>query len=332
MASRLVCVTGASGFVASHVVSELLASGYTVRATVRDLTNTKKLNHLKALPGAKDRLQLFEADLMRDGSFDRAVDGVDGVFHVASPFFTRNVTDPEKQLINPALQGTLSVLGSVRKAKSVTRVVLTSSMVAMVVNKDAMSPGHVVTESDWSDEEFMRANKQWYPLSKTLAERAAWSFMNEHESSSFDLVTVNPTLVIGPLLQPSLNTSSQIVLEYLTGKRNKISKSTIGMVDVRDCAQAHRLAYENRGFTGRLLLEHEEVSWGRLCKTLNRVEGSRAPHPSADDLDVQPSLLFSNAKAKELGVNFRPTEESIACTVRSLIEHHHWNDANAAKL
>ncbi|GKD48082.1 cinnamoyl-CoA reductase 1-like protein [Tanacetum coccineum] len=165
------------------------------------------------LDGAKERLHLFKAELLEDGSFDAVIDGCDGVFHTASPFFNA-VTDPQKELIEPALKGTLNVLGSCSKASSVKRVVVTSSLATAVYNARPRSPEVVVDETWFSDPQLCREMKWWYALSKTLAEDAAWKFAEE---KGMDIVTINPAIVIGPLLQSTLNTSAEEIAQLLNG-------------------------------------------------------------------------------------------------------------------
>ncbi|EYU34232.1 hypothetical protein MIMGU_mgv1a0266902mg, partial [Erythranthe guttata] len=133
---KVVCVTGASGFIASWLVKLLLHRGYTVKATVRNLSDPSKVAHLKALEGAKERLELFEANLLEQGSFDAVVDGCDGVFHTASPVIVDNINDPQTELIEPAVKGTMNVLSScVKKKGSIKRVVLTSSIAAVMYKR-----------------------------------------------------------------------------------------------------------------------------------------------------------------------------------------------------
>ncbi|KAJ0663575.1 putative NAD-dependent epimerase/dehydratase, NAD(P)-binding domain superfamily [Helianthus annuus] len=219
--AKVVCVTGASGYIASWMVKLLLHRGYTVKATVRDLNDPKKTKHLLALDGAKERLHLFQADLLKDGSFDDVVNGCDGVFHTASPFFihTDNPQVPlylcsQEDLIDPAVKGTLNVLSSCSKVKSIKRVVLTSSVAAVLYNGSPLTPEVVVDESWFSDQGFCKETKLWYPLSKTLAEEAAWKYVKE---KAIDMVTINPAMVIGPLLQPTLNTSARAIFNLING-------------------------------------------------------------------------------------------------------------------
>ncbi|KFK44526.1 hypothetical protein AALP_AA1G268000 [Arabis alpina] len=100
-------VTGGTSFIASHVINALLESGHYVRTTVRD-SDEEKVRFLWELKGAKDRLKIFEADLTVEGSFDEAVNGVDGVFHIASRFSVNN----QDKMIDPDISGTRNLMNS----------------------------------------------------------------------------------------------------------------------------------------------------------------------------------------------------------------------------
>ncbi|CAI9106326.1 OLC1v1005456C1 [Oldenlandia corymbosa var. corymbosa] len=260
---KTVCVTGGSGFIASWLVKLLLQRGCTVKASVRDPNDPKKVEHLLALDGAKDRLHLFKANLLEEGSFDEAIDGCDGVFHTASPFHNPT-SDPEAELIDPALKGTLNVLRSCAKAPSVKRVVLTSSVAAVICNDRPRTPDVIVDETWWSLPDFCRENKMWYVLSKTLAEEAAWKFVQE---KGIDMVVINPAMVIGPLLQPTLNTSAAAILNLVNGAET-FPNLTFGWVDVRDVATAHILAFENPEANGRYCLVESVAHQSKIVKIL----------------------------------------------------------------
>ncbi|KAI5419800.1 hypothetical protein KIW84_043820 [Lathyrus oleraceus] len=210
---KVVCVTGGSGFIASWIVKFLLQRGYTVRATVRDPSNPKKVDHLFKLDGAKERLQLFKADLLEQGSFDTVVEGCDGVFHTASPV-SCVIDNPQAKLIDPAVKGTLNVLRSCAKSPSVKPVVLTSSNAAVSISTRPKNPQVIINETWFSDPDFCRKLQLWYILSKTLAEAAAWEFVNENK---IDMVVINPTMVAGPVLQPEVNESFQPILDIING-------------------------------------------------------------------------------------------------------------------
>ncbi|XP_062115504.1 phenylacetaldehyde reductase-like isoform X2 [Humulus lupulus] len=208
---KVVCVTGASGYIASWLVKLLLQQGYTVNASVRDPNDSEKTAHLVALDGAKERLHLFKANLLEEGSFDSAVNGCDGVFHTASPVIG-SIIDPKAQLIDPAVKGTLNVLRSCAKVPSIKRVVITSSLSSVFENGKPLTSDVVVDETWFSDTVHCQKFQHWYALSKTLAEEAAWKFGKEN---GIDLVTIHPGLVIGPLLQPTINTTTQLILNQI---------------------------------------------------------------------------------------------------------------------
>ncbi|CBI24949.3 hypothetical protein VitviT2T_020536 [Vitis vinifera] len=157
---KLVCVTGASGYTASWLVKLLLQRGYTVKATVRDPNYPKKTEHLLALEGATERLHLFKANLLEEGSFESVVDGCDAVFHTASPVVLI-VDNPQAQLIDPALKGTMNVLRSCAKVPSVKRVAVTSSMASVAFNGKPLAPYVLVDESWLSDPVFCEKSKLW---------------------------------------------------------------------------------------------------------------------------------------------------------------------------
>lgn len=342
MASELrVCVTGASGFVASWLVRELLEKGVLVRGTVRRVASA---DHLRALPGAVERLELVEADLTVPGSFEPAVRGCAVVFHTASPYLIQ-VENPQRDLVDPAVNGTLDVLRACVKASDVARVVLTSSMAAVTDEPDA---SRVLTEADWNETSTLRRNP--YYLSKTMAERAAWTFV-ERERPSFDLVAMNPFMIMGPSLGPGLNVSNKIIADLVNGVYPGILSMTWGVVDVRDVAHAHVRAAEVQTASGRYLLVQEPpVSMRTIVGWLREAgygDGTKLPSRAMDNAlgnllvklnsYVQPpgvgSYLrthigrvprYDASKARrELGMTFRPSYETVIDTARDLERHGH---------
>ncbi|XP_042483020.1 phenylacetaldehyde reductase-like [Macadamia integrifolia] len=313
---KTVCVTGASGYIASWLVKLLLAKGYTVKASVRDPNDPKKTEHLLSLDGAKERLHIFKANLLEEGSFDSPVDGCEGVFHTASPFY-HAVTDPQAELIDPALKGTLNVLRSCAKASSVKRVVVTSSVAAVSYNRKPRTPDVVVDDTWFSDPELCKEMKMWYVLSKTLAEEAAWKFVKE---KGIDMVTINPAMVIGPLLQPTLNTSAEGILNLINGAQT-FPNATFGWVNVKDVANAHILAYEVPSASGRYVLVERVAHFSQVVKALHELYPTlHLPEKCADDKPYVPTYQVSKEKANGLGINFIPLEESLKETVESLKE------------
>ncbi|XP_038980593.1 phenylacetaldehyde reductase-like isoform X2 [Phoenix dactylifera] len=313
---KVVCVTGASGYIASWLVKLLLQRGYTVRGTVRDLADPKRTEHLRALEGANERLQLFKANLLEEGSFDSVVEGCEGVFHTASPCYV-NATDPQAELIDPAVKGALNVFGSCIKTPSVKRVVVTSSMAAVLHNGRPQTPDVVIDATWFSSVEFCEQEKKWYPLSKTLAEEAAWKFSKDN---SIDMVTIHPGVVIGPLLQPTLNESSAMLLNLLNGS-STYPNLRFPWVNVKDVAMAHILAFEVPSASGRYFLVERVAHYSEIVKILReQYPALKLPEKCADDKPFLPIYQVSKEKEKSLGIDYIPLETSIKETVESLKE------------
>ncbi|KAL6503006.1 hypothetical protein OROHE_024174 [Orobanche hederae] len=331
---KTVCVTGASGFIASWIVKFLLQRGYTVKASVRDPNDPKKTKHLMALDGAKERLHLIKANLLEEGSFDSIVDGCEGVFHTASPFY-HAVKDPQTELIDPALKGTLNVLRSVAKAPSVKRVVLTSSIASVAYNDTPRGPETVINETWWSDAEWCKRAKKWYVLSKTVAEEAAWKFVKE---KGIDMVTICPPMVIGPLLQPTLNTSCEAILNLVNdGATSKTEcaeaypNSSYGWVNVKDVALAHILAFENPSANGRYLTVERVAHYSEIVDIMRELYPDLPiPDKCADDKPFATKYLVSKERAEsQLGIEFIPVDQGLKETVESLKEKKYFKPASA---
>ncbi|XP_010113150.2 cinnamoyl-CoA reductase 1, partial [Morus notabilis] len=210
---ELVCVTGASGCIGSWVVRLLLDRGYSINATVKDLKDESETKHLEALEGAEGRLRLFQIDLLDYDSIATAVRGCAGVFHLASPCTVDKVHEPEKEVLDPAIKGTINVLTAAKEA-GVGRVVVTSSISAMFPSP-RWPADKVRDEDSWTDLDYCKQKELWYPMSKTLAEKAAWEFVKEKD---LDVVVVNPGTVMGAVIPPKLNASMVMLLRLLQGK------------------------------------------------------------------------------------------------------------------
>ncbi|KMT14530.1 hypothetical protein BVRB_4g073000 [Beta vulgaris subsp. vulgaris] len=313
---KTVCVTGASGYIASWLVKLLLQRGYTVKATVRDPNDPKKVEHLRSLDGAEDRLHLVPANLLAEGSFDDAVEGCEGVFHTASPFY-HDVKDPQAELLDPAVKGTLNVLSACAKVPSIKRVVLTSSMAAVAYNGKPRTPEVVVDESWFTDPNLARESQMWYVLSKTLAEEAAWNFVKE---KGIDMVTINPAMVIGPLLQPTLNTSAAAIAKLLNGSES-YGNVALGWVHVKDVAMAHILAFEVPSAKGRYCLVESVAHYADVAKILKELyPNAPLPEKCADDKPFVPVYQVSKEKTQSLGIDYIPLKTSLKETGESLKE------------
>nr|UBX89879.1 tetraketide alpha-pyrone reductase [Gerbera hybrid cultivar] len=258
------CVTGGTGFIAAYLIKSLLDQGHTVRTTVRDPGNVEKVGYLLELKGADERLKLFKADLMAEGSFDQAVDGVDGVFHTASPVVVNYDHNIQETLIDPAIKGTMNVLSSCKKAMSVKRVVLTSSCSSIRYGYD-VKPDSPLNESHWSDIEYCKEHNLWYAYAKTIAEKDAWKVAKEN---GIDLVVVNPAYVVGPLLAPQPTSTLQMVLAYIIGAVEEYPNTRIGFVHIDDVVAAHILAMKNKAASGRLICSNTVAHWSEVLQML----------------------------------------------------------------
>jgi nucleoside-diphosphate-sugar epimerase len=248
-------VTGASGYMASWVVRQLLVDGYTVHGTVRSLADADKVGHLRKLEQRyAGKLRLFEADLLKPHSFDAAMRGCSVVIHTASPYFLDKPKDIQRQLVQPALDGTLNVLSSVERSPEVTRVVLTSSIAAQYNDARDLSPvdDHTVREADVNANTDAHHNS--YAYSKTVAEQAAW--VRQRMQERWSLVTIHPGAIFGPSLSRRADaTSVSMMVQFLNGSfRTGVPRLTLGLVDVRDVALAHVKAATQPQAGGRYIV------------------------------------------------------------------------------
>ncbi|XP_010548188.1 PREDICTED: tetraketide alpha-pyrone reductase 1 [Tarenaya hassleriana] len=310
-----VCVTGASGYLASWLVKRLLLEGYHVTGTVRDPGNEKKLAHLWKLEGAKERLRLVKADLMEDGSFDDAIMECHGVFHTASPVL-KPFSDPQEEILKPAIEGTLNVLRSCRKNPSIRRVVITSSSSTVRI-RDDFDPKVPLDESSWTSVELCQSLQIWYALSKTLAEQAAWKFCHDN---GIDLVTVLPAFLIGPSLPPDLCSTASDVLGLLKGETEKFQwHGRMGYVHIDDVARSHILVYEHKAAHGRYICSSTIVDLEELISFLSTRYAS-LPIPKRFEKLNRLHYDFDTSKIKSLGFEFKPLEEMFDDCVASFFE------------
>ncbi|KAJ0074921.1 hypothetical protein Patl1_34741 [Pistacia atlantica] len=315
VSGQTVCVTGAGGFIASWIVKLLLEKGYTVKGTVRNPDDPKN-DHLRELEGAKERLILCRADLLDYEGLKEAVRGCDGVFHTASPVSVSDVPDN----VEPAVVGTKNVIYAAAEAK-VRRLVFTSTIGAVYMNPNR-SPDVIVDESCWSDLDYCKNTKNWYCYGKTVAEQVAWE---ETKKRGVDLVVVNPSLVLGPLLQPTINASIIHILKYLTGSAKTYANSVQAYVHVKDVAFAHVLVYETPAASGRYLCAESMLHRGEVVEILANLF-PEYPIPTKCSDEKKPRVKpykFSNKKLKDLGLEFTPAKQCLYDAVKSLQETGH---------
>ena len=339
-----VLVTGATGYVAGWLIKELLEKGHSVHAAVRDPGNKEKLKYLDEIAAkSKGQILYFKSDLLEVGSYVEAMEGCELVFHTASPF-TMEVSDPQKELIEPAKLGTRNVLEQAGKTTSVKRVVLTSSCAAIYGDNADLkdTPKGIFTEDIWNSSSSLK--HQPYSYSKTLAEQEAWRI--NKDQNKWDLVVINPSLVLGPAINPTAVTSESfnIVKQFGNGSM-KAGAPNIGMggVDVRDVAEAHYKA----GFTpeakGRYIISGHNSTFVEMAEKLLPKYGDKYPIPKKAmpkwllwlggpaiskavtrkyiSRNVGLPFKADNSKSvKELGMKYRPLDESLNDMFQQLID------------
>ncbi|NIY94353.1 SDR family oxidoreductase [Vibrio diazotrophicus] len=232
---QTVLVTGGTGFVATHVIRQLLQEGYKVKTTVRSLGSQPQLFETLQHAGIQEiqaNLRLIEADLLDDNNWLSAMQDCDYVLHVASPL---PMGDPknEDDVIKPAVEGTLRVLTFAKKA-GVKRVVTTSSFAA--VGYSHTDTSQVITEQSWTNPK--QKGLSVYNKSKVLAERAAWDYIR-NEGKELELTVINPMGIFGPLTNQRLSAGHALLRQLMSGEMQGVPDITIGIVDVRDVADLH---------------------------------------------------------------------------------------------
>ena len=291
-------VTGGSGYVGTQLLAALLRDGRRVRTTVRSLDSEDDLRAAVRRDQADDSdLEVVAADLTADQGWATAAAGCEEVHHVASPIPAAQPDDPD-ELIVPAREGTLRALRAARDAGA-RRVVLTSSFAAVGYSP---KPGQTeFTEADWTDPDM--PGLPAYPRSKTIAERAAWDFI-EREGGDTELVVVNPTFILGPTLTTQVRSSLQLTKAMLDGTMPVVRRQRFGVADVRDVADLHIRAMAAPEAAGKRFLalaggptisflEMTQILRERLGPLAERVPTEEAPGPEP------PRLIIHNDRARE---------------------------------
>ena len=269
-----VLVTGGSGFIALHCIDQLLEKGFMVRTTIRSESRKDEINKaMDKYPNLDQNLEFHICDLLKDEGWEAAVDGCDYVLHVASPFILEVPSD-ENVLIKPAVDGTLRVLNACSKAH-VKKVVLTSSVAAVAYGHGAEK---TYDESDWSNTG-EDSGITPYAKSKTLAEKAAWNFMEELDpDKKFDFTVINPVGVFGPMLTRDIGTSNSLVSRLINGELPACPATHMGYVDVRDVAKAHVFSMLNSSTNNkRIIVSESEMFFVDVGRILNEAGFKKSP-------------------------------------------------------
>jgi nucleoside-diphosphate-sugar epimerase len=310
-----VLVTGGSGYLGTQLTAALLRDGRQVRVTVRSLEREGEVRAAVRRGDADDsRLEVVAAGLTADEGWAAAAAGCQEVHHTASPMIQSD--DPDEVVV-PARDGTRRVLRAARDA-GVRRVVLTSSFAAVGYSP---KPGAEYTEADWTDPGM--PGLPAYPLSKVIAERTAWDFI-EHEGGGTELVVVNPTFILGPTLTTQARSSLQLIKAMLDGTMPVLRRQRFGVADVRDVADLHIRAMAAPGAAGQrylALADGPTISFLQLAQILRERLGPLAKRvPTEEAPGPEPArLIIHNDRAKqELGWRPRPAETTIVETAESL--------------
>lgn len=313
------CVTGASGYIGSWLVKSLLDKGYCVHATVRD--PPAKCKHLVRLRGGNDRLKLFRADLNEEGSFDEAVKGCQGIFHVAALMeFSVQAKDDvdsyvQSNIIDPSVKGTINLLKSCLTTKSVKRVVFTSSISTLTAKEDSTGKWRPLVDESCQtpiDHVWKTKASGWvYVLAKRLTEEAAFQFAKDN---CIDLVSVITTTVAGPFLTPTVPTSIRVLLSPLTGDPELFPilsavnsrMGSVAIVHIEDICSAHIFLMEHAfAINGRYICSAQSCAMPELvlrlaqeypCSNLQRLVKEEQGSVPAE---------ISSQKLRDLGFTFK---------------------------
>lgn len=336
MAAETVLVTGGSGYIGGWCAATLLQRGYVVRATIRDLTREDQARAaIASVAEPGNRLSFHPANLMSDAGWDAAVEGCDYVLHVASPLGVAEPKDPD-ELITPAREGAKRVVGAAIRA-GVKRVVQTSSVAA---TGRAGKGDWTNDETNWTDGDDRAVDA--YARSKALAERAAWDLIAEKGAGKTTLATVNPALVLGPVMGRDFSESIQVVERLVSGRVPGIPRLGFNIVDVRDVADLHLRAMTDPKAAGERFIAAGHWAWMEDIAAVLRAKlppdrAAKVPTRKAPSLLIRFAGLFdkdlgsvagrlgqrhdfSSKKAQDrLGWTPRPLEETVLDCAQSLI-------------
>ena len=286
-------VTGGSGYIAGWIIVHLLQGGYRVRTTVRSHSREAAVrNAVAGQVDPEDRLSFSVADLLEDKGWNDAVNGCHSVIHVASPM---GQGEPKADLLRPAREGTIRILQAARNA-GVRRVVLTSSTVAARPSgKSGRAALAATNETTWTDPEEKGLGA--YARSKTLAERAAWDFI-EQANGTMELTTILPGMVLGPMMTGRVSGSIELISRMLTGKVPALPRIGFSLVDVRDLADLHLLAMRAPKAAGQRFLGVGDFLWmADMAKFLRDSFGpiaARVPTRLLPDFVLRLAALFQH--------------------------------------
>ncbi|KAJ5930952.1 hypothetical protein N7466_006445 [Penicillium verhagenii] len=332
---RYILVTGSTGFIGAHVVDNLLARGFRVRGATRSAQKGEQMKAARPHYASKLDFVVVE-DFTKTGVFDSAMDGIDGVIHVASPFFY-NTTNNEQELILPAINGVKSILSASAKPSSkIQRIVLTSSFASVVDVNSTPPPGFTYTGAHWNPLTYETAidpastSVIAYRGSKKFAELAAWDFV-KNEKPAFDLVTLCPPMVFGPVVHPvpnieSLNESNSDLWSVAAGADPLPGVRVSAWIDARDLADAHVRALITPEAGGKRFVpaSPEPFSYEYAADIMKgEFEWANGVVTDGYEAGQKPSASYGvdgETVARELGVEYRSFKETVVDLVRQVKE------------
>jgi nucleoside-diphosphate-sugar epimerase len=331
-----ILLTGITGFLAKHVMLALLEAGFNVRGTLRNISKAGDVHAVVEAAGYDvSRVTFAVADLTLDAGWPEAAAGCAGLVHTASPFHI-DVSKDKMVYVEAARGGTLRVLNSAYAA-GIRRAVITSSLVAIQYGHHD-SNGRTFNEADWTNTGSSEVDA--YPMSKTLAERAAWAFAKAHVD--FELSAINPGFILGPLLDTDAGTSANVIKMMLDGKYPGVPDLLFSIVDARDVADAHVKALTLKDAAGeRFICTGEPMKFIDIAATLRNAlpeRGRKLPKfvvpkailrvvalidPAIKLIlpEIGVKMAHDNSKSKRiLGLTYRDSSEAVASMGRSLVE------------
>ena len=339
-------ITGANGYLASHIVKQLLEKGYNVNACVRNAENKSSVNHLLKLSSSSSpsgKLHLFSTGDMSDtnlyGRYEKPLANCDAVFHAATPLSPKfkGQFDGMRDMLNPGMEGTKELLETISKSpttcSSIQCFVLTSSMSAAA----PVPEPPIKDESHWSDDDAQLARGNFYGCLKTRQEKLCqqWSEQAVREGKlapNFRYCAINPTMIVGPPLlddedcddnyTPSGTMGSlyraikpsddqDLIGQAVKGVKRKARNDSMSYIDVQDCAAMHVAAMENTNASGRYFSLVESWHWNEILSTLKELYPSISldEHYKYEGEDIIRPTQFNNDRMNSLGVKVKSIEE-----------------------
>mgnify|MGYP001358595508 FL=1 len=336
--SGTVLVTGASGYIGSHVVANLLSKGIKVRATVRDSSDPERVGHLESLPVSDGGdLEIVEMDLLDSESVQRAVADCQSVIHTAAVVVLKSERAQE-EIVDPSVVGTRNILDAIDASSTVRSLVHTSSTAA--IRPSSWEDGQTLTTDTWADDATIEENP--YGLAKYSAEKLVRDW-HSSTKSPVRMVTINPCVVLGPpLSKRHLRGSPSFLMMLLRREIPFVIPMHISIVDVRDVAEAHVRALTMGEDAGRYLVVSGQMWWKEIARAIKienptlRVPTRQIPyslslivsmfHPRVSLSWARMHLgkrLFwdSSAAQRDLGMSWRKPRDSVLDTIPPILEN-----------